>query len=185
MHRFFQTLAKGLALIGGAVLVGLAVLTCISIIGRSANTLGHSDGLVAFLPTLADLLQTPGPITGDYELVEAGIAFAIFAFLPWCQLNRGHASVDILTNAARPRIRRGLTLLWEAVFAITYILIAWRLTVGAGDKARYGETSLLLQFPIWWAYAACAVAAWVAVAVCLYSLWLHAREISQPDGAPS
>ncbi len=183
MHRFFHALAKGLALTGGAALAGLAGLTCLSIVGRSANTLGHADGVMALSPTLAGLLQELGPITGDYELVEAGIAFAIFAFLPWCQLNRGHASVDILTNAARPQVRRWLTLLWETVFAVTYIFIAWRLTAGAGDKARYGETSLLLQFPVWWAYAACAVVAWAGVAVCLYALWQNTRETLAPEQA--
>ncbi len=185
MHRLFDILAKGLALVGGAVLAGLAFLTCLSIVGRVANGAGHSDWLTALSPALSNVLQRLGPITGDYEIVEAGMAFAIFAFLPWCQLNRGHASVDILVNAVRPRIRHALTLFWEAVFALVYILIAWRLTVGAGDKARYGETSLLLQFPAWWAYAACAAMAWVGVAVCLYAVWLHARDLTaRSENAP-
>jgi hypothetical protein len=44
------------------------------------------------------MLTTFGPVKGDFEVVEAGIAFSIFAFLPICQLHGGHATVDIFTN---------------------------------------------------------------------------------------
>ena len=36
------------------------------------------------------------------------------------------------------------------------------------DKVRYGETTYLIQFPIWWAYAASFVAAITASIVSIY-----------------
>ncbi len=57
-------------MIGGVVLVLLTIMTCISIVGRAGLTIGLR------------------PVKGDFELIEAGVAFAIFAFLPWCQFTR-------------------------------------------------------------------------------------------------
>ena len=52
--------------------------------------------------------------------------------------------------------------------ALVILLITWRLFAGMQDKLRYGETTFLLQFPVWWAYAACLAAACIACIVSLY-----------------
>lgn len=159
-----------MALIGGLVLTALVVLTCVSVIGRGLNTLGHSGFLASLSEAFGAWLVSTGvgPVTGDYELVEAGVAFAIFSFLPICQLYRGHATVDIFTASLPQRINAGLALFWEVVLTALIILIAWRLYAGMMDKMRYGETTFLLQFPIWWAYALSLFAACMAAIV---SLW--------------
>lgn len=177
MNKLITTLAKSLAILGGVVLVALVALTCASVVGRIINTMGHSAVSKEQLGAFGELLRSFGPINGDYELVESGIAFAIFLFLPWCQLKRGHATVDIFT-ANLPRIaNRFLQLLWEVVFMAVIWLITWRLFVGMSDKMRYAETTFLLQMPIWWAYAVCAVAALLASVVALYSVVLHVRDM--------
>jgi hypothetical protein len=43
------------------------------------------------------------------------------------------------------------------------ILISWRLYEGLLSKMSNGETTFLLQFPIWWAYAASFAASVAAV----------------------
>lgn len=166
-----------MALLGGLVLVSLVILTCLSVLGRIANTLGHSDFVAAAVPFLTSPLRALGPINGDYELIEAGIAFAIFAFLPWCQLNRGHANVEVLTGFFPAVTNHFLAALWEIMFALVIVLITWRLSVGMSDKMRYGETTFLLQMPVWWAFAICTAAAVVASVVAVYSAWLHIREL--------
>ena len=170
MQKLIFTLARAMALLGGLVLVALILLTCISVLGRGGNTFGHSDYLTTIAPGLADALIATGigPVTGDYELVEAGIAFAIFAFLPWCQLTNGHATVDIFTSFLSERINRAIRSFWEVVFALILILLAWRLFEGMQGKIRNGETTFLLQFPIWWAYAASFVASAIAAIVGVY-----------------
>ncbi|SEL24353.1 Tripartite ATP-independent transporter, DctQ component [Roseivivax marinus] len=170
MQRSIERLARIAAIVGGLVLTFLVILTCASVLGRGLNTLGHSDALTSMAPGLADWLIATGvgPINGDFELVEAGVAFAIFAFLPVCQLYGAHATVDLFTSALPERGHRAILAFWEVVLAGAIVLITWRLFVGMGDKMRYGETTFLLQFPVWWAYAASLVGAVVASVVGIY-----------------
>ena len=152
-------LARILALLGGLVLVAMTVITVVSIIGRALVSLGF------------------GPVPGDYELVEAGAAFAVFCFLPWCQLNRGHATVDIFTSFMPAGVNRFIDLLTELLMTFVIVLIAWRLWDGTVDKINYHETTFILQFPVWWAYAACVAAAAVGIVVSVYMLVMRAREV--------
>lgn len=172
-----------MALLGGAVLILLIAVTCLSIIGRSLNTIGHSDFVETSLSAFSDVLKSFGPIVGDFEIVEAGVAFAIMAFIPLCQLTRGHAKVELLTAFLPLKFNRFLAFIWELIFAIVLIVIAWRLYVGTTDKLRYGETTFMLQFPVWWGYAACTFAAFIAAFVGIYSLYLHFNDLkSEPSG---
>jgi hypothetical protein len=63
-------------------------MVCVSIIGR------QFDGFAFFRP-----------VRGDYELVELGCVIAVCAFLPWCQLKRGHVAVDIVVQALPGRAK--------------------------------------------------------------------------------
>ena len=170
MQRMIFGLARLMALAGGLVLVGLILLTCASVLGRGGNTFGHSGLLEALAPGLAKALIGTGigPVKGDFEIVEAGIAFSVFAFLPWCQLRQGHATVDVFTAMLPERWNRLLIAFWDVLFALVLALLAWRLFEGMMGKVRNGETTFLLQFPIWWAYAASFGASVVAAAVGLY-----------------
>lgn len=155
MHINITRLARAFAILGGLVLTALIILTCLSIVGRSLNSVLHSDLAQAFAPGLANSLLATGigPINGDFELVEAGMAFAIFAFLPLCQLNGAHASVDIFTARLPLRINRILRMAIEMIFAAVLILIAVKLFDGMESKRGSGQTTLLLQSPVWWSYA--------------------------------
>lgn len=151
MNRIVYRMAVGSAMLGGIVLVLLILMTCLSITGRALVPLGL------------------GPVPGDFELVEAGIAFAIFAFLPLCQVQAGHATVDIFTSGLGLRANRILLALWELLFAAVMIFIAWRLYEGMLGKLKNGETSMFLQFRVWWAYAACLVPAGIGALTGLWS----------------
>ena len=179
MHRIVQSIAKLVALLGGAVLIAVVAVTCVSIAGRWLSGFGHSDAAGAIGP-LANALQSLGPIRGDFELVEAGVAFAIMAFLPWCQITRAHASVDVITGTMPEGVQRALALMWEIVFTIVLAVIAWRLFVGMEAKARYGETTFMLQVPVWWGYAAVFAASAVAVIAALYAVWTRMADLRAP-----
>src|SRR5690606_39188957 len=125
----FVWLARALAILGGVVLVAITVLTVVSIVGRALIPLGLR------------------PIPGDFELVEVGTGFAIFCFLPWCQLMRGHATVDVFTSFLPDSANRVIDLVSELLMTTIVVLIAWRLWYGMWDKVRYGETTFILQFP--------------------------------------
>ena len=170
MYSFVDRTARLFAQLGGLVLAALIILTCLSIAGRSLNGLLHADWIQAVIPGVATTLLDLGigPINGDFELVEAGMAFSIFAFLPLCQLNGAHASVDIFTSLLPLRASRLLRLVIEIVFAAVLILIAWQLFEGMQSKRSSGQTTFLLEFPVWWGYAGSLVAAVAAALVSVY-----------------
>ena len=143
MYGFMLRMSRFMAVLGGLVLTALILLTCASILGRLLNTLFHGAFMQGLAPGFSTwiLATGVGPVNGDYELVEAGVAFAIFAFL---------------------------RMLVEIAFAAVLVLIAWRLYDGMIAKMRYGETSFLLQFPVWWAYAASLFGSVVAALVGVY-----------------
>lgn len=152
-------LARVLAILGGTALVAITLLTVVSITGRSLIPLGLR------------------PIPGDFELVEALTGFAVFAFLPWCQLNRGHATVDVFTSFLSPRVNRIIDVIAELLMTAVIVVIAWRLWYGMQDKIRYNEVTFILQYPVWWAYAAAMVAAVIAVFISFYVLFVRIEEL--------
>ncbi len=189
MTKWAFRLARLMAALGGIVLTVLILITCLSILGRSLNGVFHGEFMKEFAPGFAQwaLDLGIGPINGDFELVEAGIAFSIFAFLPICQITSGHASVDIFTNMLPRRINRFLRAVIEVVFAAVLVLIAWRLYEGMMAKKSYSETTLLLQFPIWWAYAASFFGALMAALIGVFMAGVRMVEmltgwILVPDG---
>ncbi|MGR3502272.1 TRAP transporter small permease [Pseudaestuariivita sp.] len=165
MHKAMMTLAQVMAILGGLLLTALILLVCLSILGREMNGVLHwfEAGWSERLLELG-----VGPINGDFELVESGVAFAIFAFLPLCQITGGHATVDVFTSRLPAPVLRWLKAVIEVVFAAVLIVIAWRLSDGMMSKRQYGETTFLLQFPIWWAYAASLAGASAAALVGTY-----------------
>lgn len=151
--KFVHRLANISAMAGGIVLVLIILMTCLSILGRALIPLGL------------------GPVPGDYELVEAGIAFAVFSFLPLAQIQVAHATVDVFAGAMSLRTNRIIVAFWEVVAAAVMIFIAARLWAGMQGKLGNGETSMFLQFPIWWSYALCMIPAVIGAVVGLWSAW--------------
>lgn len=180
MNAMMDRLARLFAQLGGLVLLVLIIVTCLSIAGRSMNSVLHSDALQTTVPGIANWLLATGvgPINGDFELVEAGMAFAIFAFLPLCQLNGAHASVDIFTSSLPLRANRLLRTVIEVIFAAVLVLIAWQLFQGMESKRASGQTTLLLQFPVWWAYACSLTGAVVAALISVYVAALRVIEVA-------
>ena len=178
MHRFFMWLARVAAIIGGLVLIWLVVLTTLSIIGRTLNKMMHSDLAETILGSLAQRVIDlgVGEINGNYELLEAGVAFAIFSFFPICQLYNNHATVDVFTSALPPKALLVLRAFWEVVLSVTIIFITWRLYEGMQRYISNGETTLFLQMPVWWSYTASFAAATVACIVAAYCAVMRVTE---------
>lgn len=151
-------LARLLAIAGGLVLVALVVLTVLSVSGRALLDFGL------------------GPVPGDFELVEAGSAFAVFSFLAWAQFRRGHVTVDLFVQRLGPRGLAALAMAANILMSVAAVVIAWRLGLGLQDKKLYGETTFILQIPVWWSYAASLVGAWAFALVSLYTVWRSFNE---------
>ncbi len=152
LGRIIYGLARLMALAGGIVLIALVLLVVVSVTGRALLWAGLR------------------PVRGDYELVEAGIGFAVFAFLPWAHLERGHAIVTIVTDRFGPVVNRWILVITDIMMLAAAGFIAWRLYDGMLDKFRYNETTLLLRMPLGWSYTAGLVGAVVFVIVAIYVL---------------
>lgn len=151
--------ARWLAIVGGLVLVALIILTVTSITGR------------------AFIFAGLGPVPGDFELVEVCTAFAVFSFLPWCQIKRGHVTVDIFVSWLSPQKLAFLSVVGNLVLTIVAIILFWRLALGTLDKQSYNETTFILQFPLWWGYAACLLGAATFIVVSFYTVWRSLNEM--------
>ncbi|MEQ6249132.1 TRAP transporter small permease [Sulfitobacter sp. HNIBRBA3233] len=178
IHRSIRSLARATALLGGVVLIVLTAMTTLSIIGRSLNKALHSNAAEGASGGLSQWLLDLGigEINGNYELLEAGVAFAIFSFLPVCQLYGAHATVDIFTARLPARANRVIAAFWEVVLSAVIVLIVWRLYGGLERYYGNGETTLFLQFPVWWSYAASFAAGLIACIVAVYCAVMRIAE---------
>jgi len=152
--RLLDRLARMLALLGGALAMGLAVLVTTSVTLRAFGL---------------------GGVRGDFEFVQMGVALMVFAFMPWCQARRGNVMVDSFTSRLPPRMQAVLDALWEVVFAGMMALIAWRLGAGALEAAKSATTTMVLLLPIAPAIAACAGLAGFTALVALATAVLRLR----------
>jgi TRAP-type C4-dicarboxylate transport system permease small subunit len=146
LGQFLRGLSIILAYLGGAVVSAVGIMSTVSIIGRSV--IGR-------------------PVTGDFELVEIGIAIAGSLFLPYCQATSGHIAVDFFTLRASRRTIHFLDQFGALLMAITLLAVGWRTAVASIDIARNGETSMLLGVPTWIGYAATVPGVMVAGIIAL------------------
>jgi TRAP-type C4-dicarboxylate transport system permease small subunit len=153
--RALHLAATGVALVGGAILFALTLLTVISVVGR-----------VAF----------DAPIPGDFELVEIGMAVAIFAFLPYCQIVRGNVIVDLFTATASPRTRALLDAAGDLIYTAIAALLTWRVALGGFEVRGYGETTMVLRVPVWWGYVPAVLCLAFLTLVCAYTVWRSLRD---------
>jgi TRAP-type C4-dicarboxylate transport system permease small subunit len=163
--RALYRATTGVAVLGGLVLFALTLLSVISIVGR-----------VAF----------SAPIPGDFELVELGMAVAIFSFLPYCQIVRGNVIVDLFTSRASARARAVLDGIGNLLYTAIAALLTWRVTLGGVEIRSYRETTMVLQVPVWWGYVPAAIFLAFLTVVCAYTVWRSAVGYrGAPAGAPA
>src|SRR3546814_18920945 len=120
---------------GGALIVAL-VRTVVSIVGR---------GLIS---------AVLGPIPGDFELVEAGTAFAVLAFMWLCQYHRGHVTVALFLPRAGRRANALVDVLANLLMTAAAGVLTGRLFLGMLNNRSFGEPPFILPFPVWWSFAA-------------------------------
>jgi TRAP-type C4-dicarboxylate transport system permease small subunit len=151
LGRLLGAVAAAFAIAGGLVLSALVLLVVGSVLGRALFAM---------------------PVPGDFELVGIGMGISVFLFLPYCYLERGNVTVDILARRMPAAASRILDWLAAFLFASIAALIAWRMSLGLADTFFYGDISMIVGVPLWWVYpiAVCSFAlqAVAAVYVAIY-----------------
>jgi TRAP-type C4-dicarboxylate transport system permease small subunit len=148
--RLVSALATAMAIAGGTSLALVTGITVLSVVGRALGPVGL------------------GAIPGDVELVQAGILFAVFSFMPWCHLERGHALVAIVTDRFPVRLDALLEFVWDVFMLVAAAFIAWRLSAGLFDKYGNGESTFILRVPLWIVYSGGLIGALVFVVVAAF-----------------
>ncbi len=154
--KVLEKLAKFFAIFAGIVMVVITVLTCYSVIGR----------------------QFGKPIQGDFELVQLAMAFAVSAFLPYCQLKRGNIIVDFFTTKASQGTRNALDRLGCICVALMMALFCWRTFLGGLNEQNTGSVSMLMQLPTYPAYYAMVPAFALATVIALAQAFQPASAFS-------
>jgi TRAP-type C4-dicarboxylate transport system permease small subunit len=125
------------------------------------------------------------PISGDVELTQFGIGLCISLCLPWCQLRGANITVDFFTQRLPVARIRALDALGTLLVALMCALLAWRTGVGALAVRAAQETSMILELPMWWAYA--SLAPGLALTACIAALQtvllLSGRSMVQMQGS--
>jgi TRAP-type C4-dicarboxylate transport system permease small subunit len=129
--KLLEILAKACAILAGALLTVITLMTCVSLIGR--NTTGWT-------------------IVGDFELSGYVAGAAIAMFMPWCQVRRGHIIVDFFTAKASAATHARLDRLGALLIGGVMALMAWRTTIGGLSAYNSQSTSMMLGLPEWWVY---------------------------------
>lgn len=131
LGRHARVVIRLWALLGGVVLLAVVL---INVYSTAASA----------------LFGTPFP--GDFEMTEVGVAVAVFAFLPYCQITGANVTADIFTAHASVR---AVAILQVAASIVAFgfaVLLVWRMWAGMLDQKAYGYTTAILQFPHWIAF---------------------------------
>lgn len=126
--RMLLGVSKLWAIIGGLAFVGLVGMSLISIVGRKLYSM---------------------PVPGDMEVLQMVAASASACFFGYCHLRGGDVKVDFFTHNLGPRITLLLDALGSFGVGLMGALLAWRTLVGALSLREAGETSSILEWPVW------------------------------------
>lgn len=151
-RALFKT-SQWLAIFGGVVLCAMALLTSISVTGRSL--------------TSVSLLF--GPIPGDDELIAVGTGVAVFAFLPYCQMTGRNVIVDFFMSSAPNRVKLWFDAAGCLLYGMIMLLFSWRTIYGGIDLYNFGEATYILNIPRWWSFPLAIVCLILLVLVCFYT----------------
>lgn len=132
---------------GGIVALAFRIITGWAILG----------GIVLLVVALMNVASVIGgifgqPFPGDFEITEMGVAIAAFSFLPYCQLTGANVTADIFTARASARAIALFALLASLVAFLFSALLLWRMYAGLLNQQEYNYTTTILQIPIWWAF---------------------------------
>ena len=163
LYGVARRIIESWALLGGALLLMVVLLTAYSLL----------SGVI---------LRAPLP--GDFEMVEVGVAVAVFSFLPYCQVTGANVRADIFTSRASPRVVAMLTLLAALVAFAFSALMLWRMSAGLVDYWRYRETTAIIGFPIWIAFIPILVSLALLAVAAFMSLTDAAGDAAR-HGAPA
>lgn len=130
--RLLFALATWFAYAGGLIFIALVLMSAVSIVGRKLFG---------------------APVPGDVEVLQMAASFASATFFAYCHLMHGDVKVDFFTAHMTSGRRLFLDAVGSLLIGLLGALLAQRTWVGAMSLKDAGETSAILEIPVWIAQA--------------------------------
>ncbi len=142
-------------------------------------------GVVLVAVVLVNVMNVFGTILwrsfpGDYELTEMGVAIAVFAFLPYCQLTAANVTAEIFTARTGPQTRALLGVAGALIALCFAGLLLWAMTGGMISRMTLRYTTAILQIPVWYAYVPILVSWVLLILAALVTLGEQIRRLVGP-----
>jgi TRAP-type C4-dicarboxylate transport system permease small subunit len=123
--------------------------------------------------------------TFTVELTEMAMALIVFLGVGLVTHQRGHIVVDVLTLRLSERARVWLGLVTNILSLGFVLLMVWRLWLQAGFIAAKGDTTPILNFPLWpIAYLIAAGSIFLVTGLTLHVLDSVDRATNREKSAP-
>ena len=123
--KIIQSVLDKMKSIGACCLVGMMLLTCADVVGR---TLGY-------------------PIFGSVEIVGFMATLAVVMAMPYTHQVQGHIGVEIIVRLFSEKTQTIFDICTGIVSLILFAIVTWRMTVYANTMKESGEVSMNLEFP--------------------------------------
>lgn len=137
MKQFLQKLIALWALLGGALILVVVVLTAINAAGFTANFITRIWGS-----------NVPG-LPGYEDAVTMFIGVAALSMFPYCQMTRGHAAVDVFMEHAPPWANHFVDLISKVLVCALALFLAYMLIQGVGETRGDRVETAVLGWPVW------------------------------------
>ncbi len=123
--KIAQWVSEKLKLTGAICLVGMALLTCVDVVGRFFK---H-------------------PIYGSVELVTFMGVLAVAMALPLTHETKGHIGVELFVRKLSKKARAAIDTITGTVSLVFFVLVTWRMFDYGVKMKISGEVSMNLQLP--------------------------------------
>ncbi|MBP1848756.1 TRAP transporter small permease [Rhizobium halophytocola] len=121
------------------------------------------------------------PLPGDFELTELGIAVAVFAFLPYCQMTDANVTADIFTSGLGSRALGILGLIASLLALVFAVVMVWRTWAGMENQFDYGYQTAILSIKIGYAFIPIIVSLVLLAIASVLSLIDNVRQTASPS----
>lgn len=124
-ERVLDLLSDKLKVVGAACLFGMAVLTCVDVIGRLFDR----------------------PLFGSIELVSFLGVITMAMAMPLTQREKGHIGVELFVDKLPKTGRLLFELVTEIASFLLFVVISWRILLHSAKLRASGEVSMNLHLP--------------------------------------
>lgn len=128
MGRLFEQLLRAAALVSGALLAAIVLLTVLDVARRYVFN---------------------APLVGGLELTELAMLALVMLALPWCAATDGHVRIDVLDRALGERGRRLVNLVTDLIGLVVLAALAGNTAAKAADAYEFEDRANTLLVPLW------------------------------------